>query len=118
MRSSASAFTPTAITLTSNGYGNGSPDLNGASKMDEEIAAILNQEGFIAARGCAFKGENVSLLRNRWGIPIVKINGIGSNPMRWPDGRLSPYRALLPNSELPRRLYSIISHVGSWLGIS
>ena len=57
--------------------------------MDEEIAAILNQEGFIAARGCAFKGENVWLLRNRWGIPIVKINGIGSNPMRWPDGSLS-----------------------------
>ena len=40
--------------------------------MDKEIAAILNQEGFVAARGCAFKGENVWLLRTRWGIPTVK----------------------------------------------
>ena len=54
--------------------------------MDKEIAAILNQEGFVAARGCAFKGENVWLLRTRWGIPTVKINGVGANPMRWPDG--------------------------------
>ncbi len=57
--------------------------------MDREIAAILNQEGFVAARGCKFKGENVWLLRKRWNIPTVKINGIGSNPMRWPDGSLS-----------------------------
>ena len=28
-------------------------ELNGARKMDGEIAAILNQEGFVAARGCA-----------------------------------------------------------------
>lgn len=61
-------------------------ELNGAGKMDKEIAAILNQEGFVAARGCAFKGENVWLLRTRWGIPTVKINGVGANPMRWPDG--------------------------------
>jgi hypothetical protein len=57
--------------------------------MDKEIAAILNQEGFVAARGCAFKGENVWLLRTRWGIPTVKINGVGANPMRWPDGSFS-----------------------------
>ena len=64
-------------------------ELNGAGKMDKEIAAILNQEGFVAARGCAFKGENVWLLRTRWGIPTVKINGVGANPMRWPDGSFS-----------------------------
>jgi hypothetical protein len=64
-------------------------ELNGAGKMDNEIAAILNQEGFVAARGCAFKGENVWLLRTRWGIPTVKINGVGANPMRWPDGSFS-----------------------------
>jgi hypothetical protein len=29
------------------------------------------------------------LLRKRWNIPTVKINGIGSNPTRWPDGSLS-----------------------------
>ena len=64
-------------------------DLNAAGKMDKEIAAILNREGFVAARGCAFKGENVWLLRTRWGIPTVKINGVGANPLRWPDGSFS-----------------------------
>ncbi len=64
-------------------------ELNGARKMDGEIAAILNQEGFVAARGCAFKGENVWLLRTRWGIPAVKINGVSANPMHWPDGSFS-----------------------------
>jgi hypothetical protein len=63
--------------------------LNAAGKMDKEIATILNREGFIAARGCAFKGENVWLLRTRWGIPTVKINGVSSNPLRWPDGSFS-----------------------------
>ncbi len=64
-------------------------ELNGAGKMDGEIAAVLNQEGFVAARGCAFKGENVWLLRTRWSIPTVKINGVGANPMRWPNGSFS-----------------------------
>jgi hypothetical protein len=64
-------------------------DLNAAGKMDKEIAAALNTEGFVAARGCAFKGENVWLLRKRWGIPTVKINGVGANPLRWPDGTYS-----------------------------
>jgi DNA invertase Pin-like site-specific DNA recombinase len=64
-------------------------ELNDVRKMDREIAAILNQEGFVAARGCKFKGENVWLLRKRWNIPTVKINGFGSNPTRWPDGSLS-----------------------------
>ena len=63
--------------------------LNAACKMDKEIAATLNQEGFVAARGRKFKGENVWLLRKRWDIPTVKINGVSSNPMRWPDGSFS-----------------------------
>jgi hypothetical protein len=54
--------------------------------MDKEIAVILNREGFIAARGCVFKGENVWLLRTRRGIPTLKINGVTPNPARWPDG--------------------------------
>ena len=64
-------------------------ELNAAGKMDKEIAAILNGEGFVAARACAFKGENVWLLRTRWGIPTVKINGVVANPARWPDGSFS-----------------------------
>ena len=61
-------------------------ELNAAGKMDKEIAQILNQEGFTAARGCRFQGENVWLLRDRWGIATVKINGVAANPLRWPDG--------------------------------
>lgn len=63
--------------------------LNGVGKMDKEIAAALNREGFTAARGCAFKGKNVWLLRRRWRIPTVKINGVSANPPRWPDGTYS-----------------------------
>jgi hypothetical protein len=29
------------------------------------------------------------LLRKRWNIPTVKINGDSANPMRWPDGSFS-----------------------------
>jgi DNA invertase Pin-like site-specific DNA recombinase len=64
-------------------------ELNAAGKMDKEIAATLNREGFVAARARAFKGENVWLLRTRWGIPTVKINGVAPNPGRWPDGTFS-----------------------------
>jgi hypothetical protein len=64
-------------------------ELNAACKMDKEIAETLNKEGFVAARGCKFKGENVWLLRKRWDIPTVKINGVSTNPMRWPDGSFS-----------------------------
>jgi hypothetical protein len=63
--------------------------LNAAGKMDKEIATILNREGFITARGGDFRGENVWLLRTRWGIPTVKINGASANPMRWPNGSFS-----------------------------
>jgi hypothetical protein len=64
-------------------------ELSAEHRMNGEIAAILNQEGFVAVRGCAFKGENVWVLRTRWGIPTVKINGVDKKPMRWPDGSFS-----------------------------
>ena len=50
---------------------------------------MLNREGLISARGCAFKGNNVHRLRTGWGIPTVKINGVSANPLRWPDGTYS-----------------------------
>jgi len=64
-------------------------DLNAAGRMDKEIAAILNQDGMIGARGCAFTGSNVWMLRRRFGIATVKINGASANPPRWPDGTYS-----------------------------
>src|SRR4051812_4576404 len=63
--------------------------LNGEGLMDKAIAARLNAEGFVAARGCAFAGGNVWLLRQRFGIPTVKVNGVDPNPARWPDGSYS-----------------------------
>ena len=64
-------------------------ELNASNKMDAEIAIILNAEGFCSAHGPAFKGETIHLLRKRWHIPTVKINGSTVNPLRWPDGTYS-----------------------------
>ena len=85
-------------------------ELNGAGKMDKEIAAILNQEGFVAARGCAFKGENVWLLRTRWGIPTVRSTASARIPCGGPTAA-SQSKAWSRNSELRRKPYSIISRV-------
>jgi hypothetical protein len=63
--------------------------LNGENKIDEEIADILNREDYVTARGTPFRGELVHLLRQRWAIPTVKINGTQPNPARWPDGSYS-----------------------------
>jgi DNA invertase Pin-like site-specific DNA recombinase len=64
-------------------------ELNAAQKMDGEIATILNAEGLVSARGRPFSGAEIHLLRKRWGIPTVKINGKAANPQRWPDGTYS-----------------------------
>jgi hypothetical protein len=63
--------------------------LTAARKLDAEIAAILNAEGFRPARGRAFTGNLVWLMRQQWQIPTVKINGTAHNPPRWPDGTYS-----------------------------
>jgi hypothetical protein len=63
--------------------------LNAAGKMDKEIAAVLNQEGLRSARGRSFTHGNVWLLRQRWKIASVKINGVGPNPSQWPDDTYS-----------------------------
>ena len=43
----------------------------------------------MSARGRPFSGAEIHLLRKRWGIPTVKINGKEANPQRWPDGTYS-----------------------------
>jgi DNA invertase Pin-like site-specific DNA recombinase len=84
-------------------------ELNAAGKMDKEIAAILNQEGFVAARGCSFKGENVWLLRSRWHIPTVKINGVDANPMCWPDGSFSIQGAAAELGITPQTVFDYLA---------
>ena len=64
-------------------------DLNATGLMDRAVAATLNIEGLRTAHGTAFAGENVHLCRKRWGIPTVKINGVGANPPRWADASYS-----------------------------
>ena len=55
--------------------------------MDRQIATTLN--ALLSARGRPFSGGEVHLLRKRWNIPTVKINGAGHNPLQWPDGTYS-----------------------------
>jgi DNA invertase Pin-like site-specific DNA recombinase len=64
-------------------------ELNGLQKVDGEIAAILNAEALHTAHGAPFSGGMVHLLRKRWRIPTVKINGTGANPPQWSDGSYS-----------------------------
>jgi DNA invertase Pin-like site-specific DNA recombinase len=64
-------------------------DLNAAGCMDTRIAATLNDEGLLNCCGGAFDSGTIHLLRKRWGIPTVKINGVDYNPRRWPDGSYS-----------------------------
>jgi 16S rRNA C967 or C1407 C5-methylase (RsmB/RsmF family) len=64
-------------------------ELNALRKMDHEIAAILNQEALRTAHGPPFSGNMVHVLRKKWRIPTVKINGTGANPPQWPDGTYS-----------------------------
>jgi hypothetical protein len=64
-------------------------DLVGAQKIDREIATTLNAEGLLSARGRPFSAGEVHLLRKRWNMPTVKINGTGHNPRQWPDGTYS-----------------------------
>ena len=84
-------------------------ELNAAGKMDKEIAATLNAEGFIAAQNCAFKGDNVWLLRHRWGIPTVKINGTSANPERWPDGTWSVQGAAVVLGVTPQTIFKYLA---------
>ena len=85
--------------------GNRIQELNASGRMDKEIAATLNREGFVAARGCAFNGGNVWLLRRRFGIATAKINGVGANPARWPDGSYSVQGAATALGVTPQTVF-------------
>jgi hypothetical protein len=63
--------------------------LNASQKMDAEIATILNDEGLRTAHGAPFSPAMVHVLRKKWGISTVKINGKWASPRRWPDGSYS-----------------------------
>lgn len=65
-------------------------ELNAAQLIDAQIAEILNAEGYRTARlHRPFTGGTVWLLREKWDIPTVKINGKEDNPAQWEDGSYS-----------------------------
>ncbi len=64
-------------------------ELNAAGKMDGEVAAALNAEKIMSARGMPFTHGTVHLLRKQHGIRTAKINGVEANPARWLDGSYS-----------------------------
>jgi hypothetical protein len=55
-------------------------DLAAAQNIDREIATTLTAESLLSAHGRPFSGGEVHLLRKRWKIPTVKINGTEHNP--------------------------------------
>lgn len=63
--------------------------LHAVGRIDADLAATLNAEGFQTARGYAFTGGTVWLLRQRWQIPSAKENGNQDNPPQWADGTYS-----------------------------
>jgi hypothetical protein len=65
-------------------------ELNAAQLIDAQIAAILNAEGYQTARlHRPFTGGTVWLVREKWDIPTVKINGKEYTPAQWEDGSYS-----------------------------
>jgi DNA invertase Pin-like site-specific DNA recombinase len=65
-------------------------DLNAAGLMDAQIAATLTADGYRTARlHRPFTGKVVWLLRQKWDIATVKINGKEHNPAQWEDGTYS-----------------------------
>ncbi len=56
-------------------------------KLDDEIAATLNTEGFRTAHGYLFTSKLLWMLRHEWKIPTAKATG--ENPLRWEDGSFS-----------------------------
>ena len=62
-------------------------DLVVEGKLDDEIAAELNAEGFRTAHRYPFTSKLLWMLRQKWRIPAAKLSG--ENPLRWEDGGFS-----------------------------
>lgn len=56
-------------------------ELHAAQKLDDEIAAALNAEGFRTTKSSPFNNKSIWLLRERLGLSAVKPNG--PHPARW-----------------------------------
>jgi hypothetical protein len=79
--------------------------LNAEQKMDAEIAAILNAEGLQTARGRPFTGKMIWLLRDKWGIPAVRVKATATTPARWEDGTYSAHEVAKVLGVFPGTVY-------------
>ncbi|MCP4686387.1 MAG: recombinase family protein [bacterium] len=78
-------------------------ELHEEQKLDDEIAAILNTEGFRTTKRGRFDNNTIWLLRQRMGLPAVKPNG--SHPTRWEDGTYSVQGAAQVIGVFPGTIY-------------
>ena len=65
------------------------------------------QPGCFAAakpRALAISGI-IRVCRKGWGIPMVKINGVDTNPPRWPDGSYSVQGAAAALGVTPQTVF-------------
>lgn len=85
-------------------------ELNAQGLMDKQVAAVLNDEGVVSARRRPFTYENVWLLRQRWGLPAVKLSPTGSNPLRWPDGTYSVRGAAAAIGVTPQAIFDYLAN--------
>ena len=84
-------------------------ELNANGLMDKQIAAVLNAEGVASARPRPFTYENIWLLRRRWGLSAVKLNPVGANPARWPDGSYSVQGAASALGVTPQTIFDYLA---------
>lgn len=84
-------------------------ELNANGLMDKQIAAVLNNEGIVSARRCPFTYENIWMLRKRWGLSAVKLNPVGANPARWPDGSYSVKGAASALGVTPQTIFDYLA---------
>jgi hypothetical protein len=80
-------------------------ELNRAQKLDDEIATILNAEGFRTARQRPFSGKLIWLLRKAWGIATVQVKRSATTPPRWADGTYSVEGAAAALGVFPGTIY-------------
>ena len=81
-------------------------ELNAARKLDDEVAATLNAEGFCTARRRPFTSKLVWCLRRAWGIPNATMHpGTAPNPLRWANGTYSVEGAAAAIGVFPGTIY-------------
>lgn len=84
--------------------------LNAQGLVDKQVAAVLNDEGVVSARRRPFTYENVWLLRQRWGLPAVKLSPKGASPVRWPDGSYSVQGAAEAIGIYPNTIFGYLAN--------